>query len=85
MLESVPSPEMQQALDELVSSGILLREKGLDDMPSHGRAVRYRVADGIDLTPFRREAAQSILDGTAPSIRVFIKRGAQSSEIVTKG
>jgi hypothetical protein len=72
MLEYKPSPEMQEALDELVEAGKLVREQGLDDMPQHGKAVRYRVADGVDLTAHRQQAAQSIFGGGGPSIRVMV-------------
>lgn len=74
MIDSVPSPEMQAALDELFEAGIVVREVGSDDMPSHGKAVRYRLYPGFDVEPYRREAAQSIFDNKAPSIRVFMPR-----------
>lgn len=74
MIESVPSPEMQEALDELVGAGMVLREQGLPDMTR--KAVRYRAAGGFDLTEFKREAWDRIADGSAPSIRVFVPRAA---------
>lgn len=74
MIDSVPSPEMQEALDELVEAGKLVREQGLDDMPAHGKSVRYRVADSVDLTLYRQQATKRFFDGDAPSIRVFIRR-----------
>jgi hypothetical protein len=75
MVESVPSPEMQKALDELVAAGMLKEERGLEDMSK--RAVRYRLADGVDVGPFRKEAWARIENNTTPSIRVFIpKAGA---------
>jgi hypothetical protein len=74
MQDSVPSEEMQAALDELVAANMLLREQGLPDMPAHGKSVRYRVADGVNLAPLRKEAAEHVFDGTAPSIRVYIPR-----------
>lgn len=72
MVESVPSPEMQQALDELVAAGMLVEERGLPDMTRE--AVRYRVAEGVDVAPFRRESAERIFRGDAPSIRIFIPK-----------
>jgi hypothetical protein len=74
MQESVPSPEMQAALDELVQAGKMVREMGLDDMPAHGQAVRYRVAPDIDLDAYRRIAAKRFFDGDVPSIRVYIPK-----------
>lgn len=73
MVESVPSPEMQTALDELVSAGIVIRETGKDDQPVG--AVRYSVKEGFDVSEFRAEAFNRLADGTAPIIRVFIKKG----------
>ncbi|MEW9535696.1 hypothetical protein MRBLRC7O_000906 [Agrobacterium radiobacter] len=40
------------------------------------KAVRYRASDHVDLMPFKREQWNKIGEGTAPSIRVFIKREA---------
>lgn len=75
MIKSVPSPEMHEALNELVNAGMLIEERGLPDMTM--KAVRYRLADGIDVTPFRKEAMERIEHGDAPSIRIFIpKHGA---------
>jgi hypothetical protein len=74
MQEYVPSPEIQVALDELVAAGMISREQGLDDMPAHGEAVRYRVAEGVDLMPYRQEQFELLTEGTAPSIRIFVKR-----------
>lgn len=76
MNESTPSPEMQEALDELVAANMVTKEKGLPDMTRN--AVRYRVADGVDVAPFRREAWDRIAEGSAPSIRVFIKKTAKT-------
>lgn len=73
-IESVPSPEMQEILDELVAAGMLKAEVGMDDMPAHGQAVRYRVSEGVDLDSYRREAGKGVFDGSAPSIRVAIKK-----------
>lgn len=73
MVQSVPSPEMQAALDELVAAGLLVEERGLDDMSAI--AVRYRLADGVDLVPFRKEVWDRIADGTMPAIRVFVPKG----------
>lgn len=70
MRESIPSPEMQTALDELVAAGLVLR----DDEP--GGAVRYTASREADFKEFRKEAALSVLDGTSPSIRVFVKRSS---------
>lgn len=72
MIESIPSPEMQAALDELVAAGMVIREEGLPDMTR--KAVRYRAADGVDLMPFKREVWENIDKDTGPRIRVFIKR-----------
>lgn len=68
MVESVPSPEMQAALDELVAAAIITR----DDEP-HG-AVKYVAASGIDFTPYRKEVADHVFAGTSPAIRLFVKR-----------
>lgn len=70
MRETVPSPEMQAALDELVAAGLVLR----DDEP--GGAVRYTASRDADFMPFRKEAALAVFDGTSPSIRVFVKRSS---------
>lgn len=78
-IESVPSPEMQEAIDELLAAGLIDRTTTDIDLPAHGKAVRYRVANGVDLDPYRREASQRFLDGTAPSIRVFVKRADASA------
>lgn len=72
MIESIPSPEMQEALDELVAAGMVAKEEGLPDMTR--KAVRYRAAAHVDLKPFQREVWDKIDKGSAPSIRVFIKR-----------
>lgn len=74
MIESIPSPEMQEALDELVAAGMVTKEEGLPDMTR--KAVRYRAAEHVDLKPFQREVWDKIDKGAAPSIRVFIKREA---------
>lgn len=68
MVQSVPSPEMQEALDELVSAGIILR----DDEP-HG-AVKYTASKEFDFSEYRKAAAERMFDGSAPSIRVFIPK-----------
>jgi len=73
MVESIPSPEMDAALEELVQAGKVTREIGLPDMTRD--AVRYRVADGVDLSPFRKEAFDRLAIGEEPRIRVFIKKG----------
>lgn len=74
MVESVPSPEMQEALDELVAAGLLKEERGLDDMSA--RAVCYRLSEGVDVAPFRKEAWERIENNDTPSIRVFIPKKA---------
>jgi len=66
MVQSVPSPEMQDALDELVAAGIVIR----DDEP-HG-PVKYTASRDFDFSELRKEAAKRMLDGTSPSIRVFV-------------
>lgn len=73
-VENTPSPEMRKALDELVSVGALVLEKGMPDMPAHGLAERYRVAKGFDVEPFRKEAAAQVFSGDAPSVRLFVKK-----------
>lgn len=73
MIENVPSPEMQSALDELVAAGIVVCETGKEDQPIG--AVRYFVKEGFDLSEFRAEAFARLADGTAPTIRVFVKKG----------
>lgn len=70
MVESVPSPEMQAALDELVAAGIVIR-----DDETHG-PVKYTASKDFDFTEYRKEAWQRMEAGTAPSIRMAIKRGA---------
>ncbi len=72
MVESVPSPEMDAALEELVQAGKITRETGLPDISR--KAVRYRVADGVDLSTFRQEALDRFVSGEEPRIRVFIKK-----------
>ncbi|MNE09738.1 hypothetical protein D3C80_1024250 [compost metagenome] len=74
MIESIPSPEMQEALDKLVAAGMVEKEQGLPDMTR--KAVRYRAANDVDLKPYQKEQWDKLADGTAPSIRVFIKRSA---------
>lgn len=74
MVESVPSPEMQKALDELVGAGIVVRETGKDDQPRG--AVRYFVKDGFDLTPYRKEAFDRLSDNSAPVLRIFVKKAS---------
>lgn len=51
---------------------LTLYERGLPDMTRV--AVRYRVAEGVDVAPFRRESAERIFRGDAPSIRIFIPK-----------
>lgn len=72
MIESEPSPEMQEGLDELVNAGLVLREQGLPDMTA--KAVRYRAAPDIDVMPYRKLAWDRIEAGDAPIIRVFVKK-----------
>lgn len=74
MQESVPSPEMQAVLDELVGAGKLVRETGMDDMPAHGESVRYRVAANVDQAYYRRICGQALDDNTMPNLRVFIPK-----------
>lgn len=76
MQESVPSPEFQAVLDELVNDGKLVRETNTDDMPAHGEAVRYRVAPNVDLSVFRKIAATAMTMGTMPDLRIFIPKGS---------
>jgi hypothetical protein len=74
MIESIPSPEMQSALDELVLAGMLKREEGLPDMTQ--KAVRYRAAEGIDMMPFKREVWDNLDKEDCPKIRVYIPKPA---------
>lgn len=79
MIESKPSPEMQEALDELVGLGILTKEEGLPDMTR--KAVRYRLSDeskaNLDMAVFRRLVWERIANDDAPSIRVMVPIGSK--------
>jgi hypothetical protein len=72
MIQSVPSPEMQEALDELVNAGLLRRDAGLPDMTK--KAIRYKLAEGVDIALFRKLAAERFFSGDAPAIRVFVPK-----------
>lgn len=82
MIESEPSPEMQEGLDELVNAGLVLREQGLPDMTA--KAVRYRAAPGVDVMPYRKMAWAQIEAGSAPSIRVFVKKEPAQASHATR-
>ena len=73
-VENVPSPEMRAVLYELVASGALVREVGLPDMPSHGQAERFRLAQGFDVASFRNEAAKAAFGDKVPSVRLFVRK-----------
>jgi len=68
MVQSVPSPEMQAALDELVAAGIILRE----DEP-HG-AVRYSASREFDFSKLREFAVVRLMSDEPPQIRMFIPK-----------
>lgn len=68
MVQNVPSPSMEAALDELVAAGIITR----DDEP-HG-AVKYAASPDVDFAPYRAEVAERALAGTLPLIRLFVPR-----------
>lgn len=68
MVQSVPSPEMQAALDELMAAGIVTRE----DEP-HG-AIVYQASRDVNFAEFRRVVAERMLAGTMPGIRVFVPK-----------
>lgn len=68
MVQSVPSPSMQAALDELVAAGIITR-----DDERHG-AVKYAASPDVDFAPYRAEVAERAFAGTLPLIRVFVPR-----------
>lgn len=78
MQNHVPSPEMQTVLDELVNAGKLVREMNMDDMPAHGEAVRYRVADGSDHSSYRSDYSLGWLKQPNPPIRLFIPKEAKA-------
>lgn len=66
MVQSVPSPEMQEALDELVAAGIVLRE----DEPSG--AVRYSASREFDFTELRKFAYERMMSDDPPQIRIYM-------------
>ncbi len=68
MVQSVPSPEMQDALDELVAAGIIIRE----DEP-HG-PVRYVASRDFDFRDVRAYAVERMLSDNPPAIRIYIPR-----------
>lgn len=74
MVQSVPSAEMQAALDELVAAGIVLR----DDEP-HG-AVTYKASPTYDFTEARRFAFDRTFKGDAPSIRIYVSKELAAAE-----
>lgn len=75
MIQSVPSAEMQAALDELVAAGIVLRE----DEP-HG-AVRYSASRAYDFAELRKNAFERTMDGSAPGIRIYIPKALAKAEL----
>ncbi|NTF17989.1 hypothetical protein G6L37_06200 [Agrobacterium rubi] len=78
MIQSVPSAEMQAALDELVSAGIVLR----DDEP-HG-PVSYTASRTYDFSEARRYAFDRTLNGDVPTIRIFIPKELAAAEAAAK-
>jgi len=78
MVQSVPSAEMQAALDELVAAGIVLR----DDEP-HG-PVSYKASPTYDFTEARRFAFDRTLKGDAPSIRIYIPKDLAAAEAAAR-
>jgi hypothetical protein len=68
MVQSVPSPEMQAALDELVAAGVVLRE----DEPTG--AVRYSASREHDFTELRKFAAERMMSDDPPKIRIYIPK-----------
>jgi hypothetical protein len=78
MVESVPSSEMQEALDELVEAGIVLRED-----EEHG-PVRYTASADYDFTEARRYAFERTMKGDAPSIRIYIPKKQAEAEAAEK-
>jgi hypothetical protein len=72
MVKSVPSPEMQAALDELVAAGIVIRE---DEASG---AVKYTASREVDFTEYRKVAFDRMMDGTTYDIRVFIPKGGDA-------
>lgn len=73
MVQSVPSPEMQDALDELVAAGIISRE---DD--PHG-SVRYTASRDFDFEEVRAYAAERMLSNDPPTIRIYMPKSEHPS------
>lgn len=71
MIDNVPSPEMQVALDELVAAEAITVEK------QPRGAIKYEKVHGLDLTEYRKECFERVINGTAPSIRIFVKRNPE--------
>lgn len=78
MVQSVPSYEMQEALDELVAAGIVIRE----DEP--GGAVKYSASRDFDFTEARKLAFERTMAGDGPSIRIFIPKALAEEEAATR-
>jgi hypothetical protein len=74
MKQSVPSAEMQAALDELVAAGIVLR----DDEPAG--PVCYSAAPGYDFGELRKYAFERRMAADVPRIRVFIPKELAEAE-----
>lgn len=64
---SLPSPEMQAALDELATKGYLIKTENADDMPRG--AVRYSLPSGSDNSHFVRAARALEARGAQPRMR----------------
>lgn len=74
MKQSVPSSEMQAALDELVAAGIVIRE----DEP-HG-PVCYSAAPDYDFSGLRKYAFERTMAHDAPRIQIFIPKELADAE-----
>lgn len=73
MVESEPSPEMKNALNELVEAGLLGLEIGHDDMSRD--AIRYRSLVPFDeMTTYRKKATVIMNRSNPPKIRMAVKR-----------
>ncbi len=74
MKQSVPSAEMQAALDELVAAGIVIRE----DEPAG--PVCYTAAADFDFSELRKYAFERTMALDAPRIRIFIPKELAEEE-----
>lgn len=74
MKQSVPSAEMQAALDELVAAGIVIRE----DEPAG--PVCYSASSDFDFSELRKYAFERTMSFDAPRIRIFIPKELAAEE-----